>query len=164
MANSFDGRSFFSERLMRKVPGAAQIVLSALIVVVAGAICIAAFFLLRTLAIVIWAAAVFAAYYAVNTIMVKEVEYILTDSALDIDIITAKRSRKRLKSINLKECTKGGKYTGEQEGEFLCPSKNSDNLYYLERKNKGTLETVIIDPNEMMKDAFKYYMGKSFEI
>ena len=85
------------------------------------------------------------------------------EKSLDIDLITAKRSRKRLKSIELTECSEGGKAEPGMAGEYLCPAKKSDNLYYLVRTHNGAKETVIIDPNQMMKDAFGCYMGKSFK-
>lgn len=158
-----DHRSFFSERLMRKVPEPKELVLSALTAVIAGVICAVSAVYLKVAAVIIWAAAVYGAYYLIGSLMVKEYEYILTDGVLDIDLITAKRSRKRLKSIEITECSEGGKAEPGMEGEYLCPAKKSDNLYYLVRTHNGAKETVIIDPNQMMKDAFGCYMGKSFK-
>lgn len=163
MAGGYEGKSFFSERLMRKKPDVKELALSLLTALSAGVICALSIVYLGTVALIIWAAAIYGAYYIISGLLFKEYEYILTDSTLDIDIITAKRSRKRLKSIEIKECTEGGRVKGEKKGELLCPTENSENLYYLERQKSGVKETVIIDPNPMMIDAFKYYMGKSFE-
>lgn len=163
MAGGFEGKSFFSERLMRKKPDAKELTLSLSAALCAGVICALSIAYLGMIALIIWAAAIYGAYYVISGLLFKEYEYILTDSVLDIDIITAKRSRKRIKSIEIKECTRGGRVRGKMSGEFLCPSAESENLYYLERQKSGVKETVIIEPNAMMTDAFKYYMGKSFE-
>lgn len=158
-----ENRSFFSERLIRKVPDAKELILSALIAVIAGVIFAVSAVYLKFAAVIIWAAAAYGAYYLIASLLFKEYEYILTDSVIDIDLVTAKRSRKRLKSIELTECIEGGKARPGKAGEYLCPSKKSDNLYYLVRKHNGVSETVIIDPNPMMVEAFGFYMGKSFK-
>ena len=124
MTYSQENRSFFSERLMRKIPEPKELILSALIAVITGAVCAVSAVYLKFAAVIIWAAAIYGAYYAIGSILVKEYEYILTDSVLDIDLITAKRSRKRLKSIELTECTEGGKAEPGISGEYLCPTKN----------------------------------------
>lgn len=153
------GKSFFTERLVRKESDKKELALSLLIAVLAALLCALAFLFLKTAAIIIWAAVIYGAYYLISGLLFKEYEYILTDSTLDIDLVTAKRSRKRLKSINVKELNGGGKFDGKKPGEFLCPSVKSENLYYLEGKN----ETLIIDPNDMMIRAFEYYMGTRFK-
>ncbi len=158
-----ENRSFFSERLIRKVPDAKELILSALIAVIAGVIFAVSAVYLKFAAVIIWAAAAYGAYYLIASLLFKEYEYILTDSVIDIDLVTAKRSRKRLKSIELTECIEGGKAEPGKAGEYLCPSKKSDNLYYLVRKHNGASETVIIDPNPMMVEAFGCYVGKSFK-
>lgn len=163
MPYSMKNKSFFSERLVRKVPDAGELALSALVIAAAGIVCVVSAVYLKAAAVIIWAAAVYGAYYLTASLLIREYEYILTDSVIDIDLIIAKRSRKRLKSIELSECVEGGKAEPGKIGEYLCPSKKSDNLYYLVRKHNGVNETVIIDPNPMMVEAFGCYMGKSFK-
>lgn len=158
-----ENKSFFSERLIRKVPDTKELAAAATVAVAALAVCVASAVYLKAFAIIIWAAAAYGAYYVIGALLFKEYEYILTDNVIDIDLITAKRSRKRLKSIDLKACTEGGKAEKAKPGEYLCPTRKSDNLYYLVRKHNGTEETVIIDPNPMMTDAFRCYMGKRFK-
>lgn len=160
MSAELGGKSFFTERLTRKVPEAGEW-LSALALALVGAAVIAlSAVYLGGIAIVVAAGVVAAEIYLLPAIIVKEYEYILTDNILDIDLVTAKRSRKRLKSLDIKLLAECGRVEGEAAGAFLCPSRRSDNLYYL-KNEKG--ETVIIDPNEMMLRAFEYYMGRRFK-
>lgn len=159
MSTEFGGKSFFTERLTRKVPETGEWLLAlALALVGAAGIAFSAVYL-GGIAIVVAAGVLAAEIYLLPAIIVKEYEYILTDNILDIDMVTAKRSRKRLKSLDIKLLAECGRAEGDVDGAFLCPSRRSDNLYYL-KSEKG--ETVIIAPNEMMLRAFEYYMGRRF--
>lgn len=159
MPNEYGGKSFFSERLTRKVPDTKEKTLT-LLLAAAGVILIAAAILyFKAAAIAVAAAVAISEAYLIPSVMYKEYEYILTDNTLDIDMITAKRTRKRLKSMDIRGLSEGGKLKESIKGELLCPSEKSENLYYLKTSDG---ETVIIDPNDMMLRAFEYYMGRKF--
>lgn len=160
MSAEFGGKSFFTERLARKVPETGEWLLALALILLGAAVIGFSAVYLGGIAIVVAAGVVAAEIYLLPAIIVKEYEYILTDNILDIDLVTAKRSRKRLKSLDIKLMAECGRARGDAAGEFLCPSRRSDNLYYL-KSEKG--ETVIIDPNESMLRAFEYYMGRRFE-
>lgn len=159
MSTEFGGKSFFTERLTRKVPETGEWLLAFVLALVGSVVIAISAVYLGGIAIVVAAGVVAAEIYLLPAIIVKEYEYILTDNILDIDMITAKRSRKRLKSLDIKLLAECGRVEGDVAGAFMCPSRRSDNLYYL-KSEKG--ETVIIDPNEMMLRAFEYYMGRRF--
>ncbi len=148
----------FTERLMVKKPEVKDLVLSALLFIAALLISAFAFKYLSVVAIIVLAASVFGAYYLSSGLLFTEIEYSLTNDELEIDKIMAKRKRKHLKAYNIKEFSEGGKYDG-RVGEFLCPDKASENLYFLKKEN----ECIIIDPNETMLKAFELYMGQRFK-
>ncbi len=152
----------FTERLVVKKWDSKDIALSVLFFVLALAITVASFIFLGFLAIVIMAAAFFGAYYLATGLLLVEYEYTVTNEELNIDKVIAKRRRVSVKTYNIKEFSEGGKYDG-RSAEMLCPDKNSDNLYYLEKTDGGKKECVVIDPNETMLKAFTLYMGAKFK-
>lgn len=148
----------FTERLMTKRVEPKEFALSLFLFLAALLISAFAFVFLRPVAIIVLVATVFGAYYISSGLLSSEIEYAVTNDEFEIDKIIAKRKRKHLGTYSIKEFTKGGKYDGRQ-GEFLCPDKKSDNLYFLEKENK----CIIIDPNETMLRAFEVYMGQRFK-
>ncbi len=155
---------FFTERLMRKNIEGNDIALSLVLLLISVAVCVCAFIFLGYIAFIVTFAVIYMDSILLGRILIKEYEYTLTNSSLDIDEIIARKSRKSLKSYDIKNMTEGGKADKNTKGEFLCASKASDNLYYLEYNEDGKREVVIIDPNDTMLKAFRYFMGNRFKI
>ncbi len=148
----------FTERLMAKKVEAKNLFICVLLFAAALLISAFAFLFLQTVSIIVIAASFVGAYYIASGILFKEIEYSLTNDELEIDLIMAKRKRKNLGTYNIKDFNEGGKYDG-RKGDFLCPYKASENLYFL----KNEKVCIIIDPNETMLRAFEVYMGQRFK-
>lgn len=155
---------FFTERLMRKNIEGKDIALSLAILIFSFAVCVCSFIFLGYMAFIITFAVIYTDSVLLGRILIKEYEYTLTNNSLDIDEIIARKSRKTLKSYDIKKLSECGKADKNTKGEFLCASKFSDNLYYLENNEEGKREVVIIDPNDTMLKAFRYFMGNRFKL
>ena len=148
----------FTERLMVKKIEMKDLIICVLLFLAALLISVFAFLFLQSVAIIVLAASLFGAYYLASGILFTEIEYSVTNDEFEIDKIIAKRNRKHLGTYSIKDFREGGKYDG-RKGLFLCSSKASDNLYFLENEK----ECIIIDPNETMLRAFELYMGQRFK-
>lgn len=101
-----------------------------------------------------------------------EYEYLVTNGELDIDIIIAKRSRKRLFSGSSKDFDIIAPYGKGQYSSALENIKSritavsnikDDGIYFLTAYNKGAKIAVLFQPDLKMLDMFsKYMQGKVF--
>ena len=96
-----------------------------------------------------------------------EYEYILTNDELDVDRIVAKRSRKRLVTVSVKNFDEFGQvednsiFKRKREFKVVLDAsigKDSINRYYATFYNKhGDRMLLIFNPTSKMTDAFKIY-------
>ena len=98
-----------------------------------------------------------------------EFEYIVTNGDLDIDKITAKRSRKRIFSANCKDFEILARVQGphfSQEFQSIakkikaCSSDNSPDAYFAVLNYKGERTVVIFEPDPKMLDNFKLFIPR----
>lgn len=148
----------FTERLIKKQNGVLDYALAVLIVLAGLIISYIGFIFLANASLIVIALSVYGVYVLVPQVLSVEIEYTVTNEELDIDKIIGKSKRKSLGSYNIKEFTEGGRYNGEA-ATFLCPSKNSENLYILKKDDIA----IVIDPNETMLRAFEIHMGARFK-
>lgn len=101
-----------------------------------------------------------------------EYEYLVTNSELDIDIIIAKRSRKRLYSGSTKDFDIIAPFGKGNYAEALANTKSrikavsgmkDEGIYFLTAYNKGAKIGVLFQPDKKMLDMFSRYIpGKVF--
>lgn len=91
-----------------------------------------------------------------------EYEYIFTNGSIDIDKITAKRSRKRLLAFNCKDIERFGKYDEKAHANtqyskrLICCNQDLVN-YYAVIRHKGSVILLVFEPNEQfLKHMLKF--------
>ncbi len=97
-----------------------------------------------------------------------EYEYAVTNGDLDIDMIIAKRKRKRLFSANCKDFEILARVSHEKFNEakniankiIAVSSKDSQDIYFLTMHYKEARTLVLFEPDERMLKAFKTYIPK----
>ncbi len=101
-----------------------------------------------------------------------EYEYIVTDGDLDIDMIIAKRKRKRIFSANCKEFDVVAPYKGQNHDSRLgnvtkhikaVSSMNSKDVYFITLNYKGERTAVFFEPDERILKAFKTFIPRKVE-
>ena len=104
--------------------------------------------------------------YKLYSIFSIEYEYIITNSSMDIDKITSKSSRKRVLSFDLTAVERIEKYRNDLPQDilkdclFAC-NKDDSNAYALVIHPEGKQKhTVVIAPDERMRDAMKKFLPK----
>ena len=101
------------------------------------------------------------------TNMSKEHEYILTNGDLDIDVIIARRKRKRIFTGKAKEFEIVARansdeykpYANNKSLEVIDASSNtgSQNTWFLVAQNKGKRTLVLFEPDKRMMDNMRRY-------
>ncbi len=114
----------------------------------------------------------FLAYWLISRMNV-EFEYIITNNELDIDKIVAKKTRKRLITIDLKKIDLIAPVTTTMHQSELSKSTTNvlyadsglnENSYFVNFEKDGQTYRVFLSPTEKMLDAMKMYApGKVFE-
>lgn len=107
-------------------------------------------------------------FFAYKLYMMQNVEYeyILTNSAMDIDKIIAKSSRKRVLSFDLSAVQKIDRYDGTlpynaPKDIFFACNKNDENAVILFYKKEGhPQKAVVFSPNEKMVDGMKKFLPR----
>lgn len=103
-------------------------------------------------------------YGAVYLIRRKDIEYeyTLTNNTLDIDRIFAKRTRKRITSIDIAKIDyirhaedRDFEKNPELFDHYLCQCKASKDTYVLAFARDGKVHRVFFTPNDKMKKSFK---------
>ena len=100
----------------------------------------------------------FGAYWLITRGQI-EYEYIITSTVLDIDKIMAKRSRKRLFSIDLKEAERfmpieNMPATNEKVID-VTPNGIEDGVYGIDLRENGQVKRVLFKPNKKILDSAK---------
>lgn len=91
-----------------------------------------------------------------------EYEYTLTNNTLDIDRIFAKKTRKRITSIDIAKVDyirpveeRDYEKNPELTDHYLCECRASKNTYVLVFARDGKVHRVFLTPNDKMKKSFK---------
>jgi hypothetical protein len=107
--------------------------------------------------------------YRIITSRNIEYEYIVTNGDLDIDIIVAKRKRKRIFSANCKEFDIVSPVKNSQFDHAVRNTKNridasssvdSPDAYFITLNYKGERTLVIFEPSEKMLKNFRIYIPR----
>ncbi len=127
---------------------------------------------LAPLTIFLIAGILFLAYYLISRLNV-EFEYIITNNELDIDKIVAKKTRKRLITIDLRKIDIVAPATTEAHHLELSSSATNiifadsgiaQNAYFINFTRDGQTYRVFLSPTEKMIEAMKMFApGKVFE-
>ena len=122
--------------------------------------------------IILIAAIIVLAYYLITRLNV-EFEYIITNNELDIDKITAKKTRKRIITIDLKKIDIVAPVTtNAHQHELSTVVSNTihadrgvyDNAYFVNFSKDGQTYRVFLTPTKKMVDTMKIFApGKVFE-
>ncbi len=156
--------TFFEQIIkIKKTPktflGYAMITLVALILIAT------AWLFLKELAIIVAAGAVWGAFkfYAMLDI---EYEYIITNSSFDIDKIIAKNSRKRILSFDITAIERIENYRADMPKDIIddaviaCNGTEEDAVVLVIHPEGKQKKTVIIAPEQRMRDAIKKFLPK----
>lgn len=117
-------------------------------------------FFILIAAIIIWGD------YKLYSLTNVEYEYIITNSAMDIDKIISKSSRKRVFSFELGTVERCEKYRDNLPQDILkdciyACNKNDDNAYLFVIHPEGKAkQSLVISPDERMSGAMKKFMPK----
>ena len=124
-------------------------------------IAVLAFIFLNFISPIIIVAALYGAYY-VSGFLSVEYEYIVTNGIFDIDIIYAKRSRKRVASFELSSVESIENFKTFLEGKNVLKACNLDdgNAYVLVTNSESKFSTVVISPDERTKQEILKYVPK----
>ncbi len=155
---------FFEQLVAIKKTGKTYLVY-VLITVFALIIMAFSYFFLKPLFVITVALVAFGAYKLYSMLSV-EYEYIITNSNMDIDKITAKSSRKRIFSFDILNVKRIEKYTGSnnpvalKDCSFTC-NKDDENAYlFLINDKNGETKSIVIAPDERMKGAMMSFLPK----
>ncbi len=110
--------------------------------------------------------------YNINCSFNVEYEYIVINSNLDIDKITAKKRRKRVLSLDIKDaqlmaCIKDAennasyKNSANVEVMDFCPDIEGADTYFIEYSAGGKKKLVLFQPNEKIVDGLWNFNPKS---
>lgn len=127
---------------------------------------------LAPISIFLIAGILFLAYWLISKMNV-EFEYIITNNELDIDKIVAKKTRKRLITIDLRKIDFAAPaVTTAHANELSKPATNviyadsglAQNAYFINFTRDGQTYRVFLSPTVKMVDAIKMFApGKVFE-
>ena len=104
--------------------------------------------------------------YKLYSMLSIEYEYIITNYVMDIDKITSKSSRKRVSSFDLTAVERIEKYRSDLPQDllkdclFACNKSDQDAYAFLIHPEGKQKHTVVIAPNEKMRDAMKKFLPK----
>ncbi len=154
----------FCECMVKRKKQKVDYVLEAILIVVATYLSFIAFAMMpifKSFTLLVIAAIWYGATYLIRRKNI-EYEYTLTNNILDIDRIFAKKTRKRITSIDIAKVDYI-RPIEEQDYEknpalldhFLCECKESKNTYVLVFARDGKVHRVFFTPNEKMKKNLK---------
>lgn len=114
-------------------------------------------------------AAVYGAFWLTGRYDV-EYEYIFTNGEIDVDKITAQRTRKRLVTVDVKKATDFGladdSYTVPEENTLVLAGSGEEGCdeYYIETEHKSLGRTTLIfTPDEDMLELVKQALPRSIK-
>ncbi|MBR4173677.1 MAG: hypothetical protein IKR46_04815 [Clostridia bacterium] len=148
----------FAEQLVPRKRDGKDILKIAGVIVLASALSVVLFLLLGILSFVPFCGVWFGAYWLVTRTN-TEFEYILTSSVLDIDKITARRSRKRIVSIDLKDSVQFAPFetVRDTNGKIIdaTPDGNAGGAYAVDFMANGINKRLIFAPNRKILNFAK---------
>ncbi len=97
-----------------------------------------------------------------------EYEYIVTNSAIDIDKIISKSSRKRIASFESKDIIRCEKAVGtvpvtDATDRFICCDKDDKNAYWILVNKNGKKTLIMFAPNEKIIEAIRLGAPKNMQ-
>lgn len=119
----------------------------------------------RYLSAIIIVAVGYGAYYLCGFLSI-EYEYIITNGTFDIDIIYAKKSRKRIVSFDLSNVESIEKYNGDPidkrkfKGVFIACNKNDEGVYKLVISSDSGTTVALISPDDRTKQEIVRFVPK----
>lgn len=152
----------FCEYMVKREKGAREL-LQTVGIIVAAILLSGIFFLfnyyLLGLGLLLIAGCWYGAYWLISRFNI-EYEYIVTSTILDIDKIMARRSRKRILSIDLKEinaCQPAGNMPEQQGLKVIdaTPRGIEDGVYAVDFDKNGMKNRLLIKPNKKMLTQMK---------
>lgn len=156
----------FKEQIVRKLPDKNDQMKKTLIILATAVVILVCFILLMytpvgLMGVVLAGLAAYGGYYLITSLLV-EYEYILTNNEIDIDKISAQRSRKRLATVDLNVATDFGEAddslrVGDNETLIKADANDPEQKNYFIRLNHSTLgDTVLLfSPSEEMLELVK---------
>lgn len=163
-------KDVYLEQMVKKRDGAKDIAIKVL-VVFAGLLiaCVAFLFVtqptLGPFALLIAAGALYYAWYFSSGLSL-EFEYIYTNGEIDFDKISAKRKRKRMLTVKVRDFLEFGEYSPENDAKIkkdvfinAAINKKSEGVYYATFKNsEGQTVMIIFNPDErLLEEINKLY-------
>lgn len=166
----------FLEYIIKRKKGVMENILTLVIILSVPSLVYLSLILLATplapLTLFVIAGIIFLAYHLISRMNV-EFEYIVTNNELDIDKIIARKTRKRLITIDLRKIDFSAPATSSAHANELSkPATNviyadsglSENAYFINFEKDGQTYRVFYSPTEKMVDAMKMFApGKVFE-
>lgn len=150
----------FFEQIVRKKKTVGELAIMVGVALAALVLCVAAFLFLGGLSAILICGILYGAWYLI-TMQNKEFEYCVTNGDIDVDLIVAKRKRKRIVSVAGRKIERLLPYDssvstqGFQRVVTAAPSLQEEGLWYFtyhSKKNGHTL--VVFSPNERVLSAF----------
>ena len=154
----------FCEWMVKRKKKKLDYVLEGILIVIALYLSFIAFAMMsvfKSFTLLVIAAIWYGVYYLINRKNI-EYEYTLTNNILDIDRIFAKKSRKRITSIDIAKVDyirpveeKDLEKNPEIFDHFLCECKESMKNYVMVLARDGKMHRVFFTPNDKMKKGLK---------
>jgi len=148
----------FCEYMVKRKKGAKEIAVTAGVVFAAILITLLLFGFLGQLSFVLICVVWYGAWWLISRTDI-EFEYILTSTILDIDKIMAKRARKRILSIDLKEILScraaDGALSGDTKIIDATPNGEEDGVYAVDFDKNGIRTRLLFKPNKKMLKEIK---------
>lgn len=143
----------------------AALIIFAMLILIAVAVLAAwsgilARFGLTMLAPIVGVGAAVGAWYLIGTMQI-EYEYNYFGGEIDLDVITAKRRRRRVATVNVREFEAFGKYSdlGKTKQQlkndydkrwFMCSAPENPDCYYAVLRHEHKLTLLVFEPSEEM--------------
>ncbi len=150
----------FFEQIVRKKKTIGELAIIAAVVLMALVLCAISFLFLGSLGMVLIIGVLYGAWWLL-TAQNKEFEYCVTNGDIDIDLIVAKRKRKRIVSVAGRKVERLLPYEGAinardfQRVVTAAPSANEPGLWYFTYRSKKNGHTLVIfQPDERVLRAF----------
>lgn len=162
---------FFNEHIVKKKKDAKDWLFTAAILLLGWALFLLSVMFIKYTAnfiILIVAAIIYGEYYFITGLS-TEYEYVVINGEMDVDKISAKRSRKRLLSVNSKDFEYFAPLTNEHKNQItpnhkivdVSSSLKADNLYFaLYFKNNQKI-CLVFEPTDKMIEEFSKFVAKT---
>lgn len=158
----------FNEVLVKRYWTAREYGLATGIMLLAGILLMLGFVLLHYILPVVFVllfALLYVVYFAFLSLQC-EYEYIATNGALDVDLIVAKRKRKRQVSVNTEQLEVFGRWTPEQQARYaksnlrrldFCSHQKGKAVLFLVASTKKGRALILIDAEEKIEQNLRRF-------